>query len=268
MENGQLDERLRRLVLIAVSLHVQPDDSQIGVVAAGGVVTLSGMVADQARLIAIEAAVRRVPGVRAVVQNIALRLPGAANADDERIARSVLRLIDQACSAQSHGIAVEVRSGWVSLTGRAPWKHHPRNLDMAVRGLPGVQGLSNLLETTTTAPRPSSIDEPEAVPDTAVLPVVAQTACFVWDDGSGQTWCSMAYLELREFERIACGRASEARLNGDDALAHGYDLKARELALQMTGLRTAGHVGRSEARERGAFTDAYAARASKGLTLL
>lgn len=84
------------------------------------------------------------------------------------------------------------------------------------------------------------------------------SAKFVWDDGTGQTWCSPLYLETRNFQRVALGRAAEARLDQDTALADDFDQKVQKLARQLTELRQAGHVGHSEPRSTSAFCETFA----------
>ncbi|CAN5447947.1 hypothetical protein BH09PSE6_BH09PSE6_29020 [soil metagenome] len=90
---------------------------------------------------------------------------------------------------------------------------------------------------------------------------------FVWDDGSGQTSCSALYFETRNFQRVAVGRAVEARINGDDSLAASYDLKAHQLARELTSLREARHVGRSELRNKSSFSETFAKISSASLSL-
>ncbi|CAN5138170.1 hypothetical protein BH10PSE17_BH10PSE17_24370 [soil metagenome] len=90
---------------------------------------------------------------------------------------------------------------------------------------------------------------------------------FIWDDGSGQTSCSALYLETRNFQRVAVGRAAEARINGDVALAESYDLKAHRLARDLTALRETGHVGRSELRKKSNFSETFAKVTSANLSL-
>jgi hypothetical protein len=99
------------------------------------------------------------------------------------------------------------------------------------------------------------------------FPKPVLSAKFVWDDGTGQTWCSPLYLETRNFQRVAVGRAAEARLNQNAALADDFDLKAHKLARQLTELREAGHVGRSEPRATSAFRETFAKVDPATLTL-
>lgn len=75
--------------------------------------------------------------------------------------------------------------------------------------------------------------------------IIDLAARFTWDNGRGETQCSRTYLERREFQRLAFGRAAEARLLGKEELAADYEAQGRRLALELEDLRRAGHVGAS-----------------------
>ncbi len=111
----------------------------------------------------------------------------------------------------------------------------------------------------------STLTKPPPTQPRSPRPVLS--AKFVWDDGTGQTWCSPLYLETRNFQRVAVGRAAEARLNLDAALADDFDEKAQKLARQLTELRKAGHVGGSEPRSISAFRETFAKVEPSALTL-
>lgn len=68
---------------------------------------------------------------------------------------------------------------------------------------------------------------------------------FTWDNGRGETRCSADYLERRNFQRIALGRAAEARLLGKMEAALGFEKQAYRLGEEMDEMQQFGHVGES-----------------------
>ncbi len=70
-------------------------------------------------------------------------------------------------------------------------------------------------------------------------------AKFVWDDGQGETTCTADYFETRCFQRVALGKAAEARLHKDERTAVEYESKARAYAMRLDEMRRAGHIGKN-----------------------
>ena len=71
--------------------RVRPNE--IGVAVKDGVVTLTGWVDSYMKKMAAEEAAHRVPGVKAVVNEIEVRLPGSAERTDHDLAKAVLNAL-------------------------------------------------------------------------------------------------------------------------------------------------------------------------------
>lgn len=108
-----------------------------------GVVTLTGYVTDYVQKHAAEQAVRRVKGVRAVAQEIEVRLRGDKQLSDDEIASRAARILDWDLRLPRKAIAVTVESGVVTLAGCVPWDYLRRNAEADVRKLSGVVAVSN-----------------------------------------------------------------------------------------------------------------------------
>ena len=80
------DTDLRRDVLDELEWEPSLDAAEIGVTGHGGVVTLTGTVKSYTEKLAAERATERVHGVKAVANDIEVRLPGAARRTDADIA--------------------------------------------------------------------------------------------------------------------------------------------------------------------------------------
>jgi hypothetical protein len=93
-------------------------------------------------------------------------------------------------------------------------------------------------------------------------------ARFTWDDGLGESNCSSLYLETRMFQRVAAGKAAEARLQRQYQIAAEYDTKARNLSLRLDALRKAGHIGRLNEFRGGEFRNAFATATVASLAIV
>ena len=115
----------------------------IGVVARDGIVTLSGYVPTYAERIAAERAALRVHGVRAVANDLQVALQ--TEHLDSDIARSAATALENHLSIPKTVKAV-VRSGHVILEGMVPWMYQRHSAEYAVRHVPGVKSVLNLIE--------------------------------------------------------------------------------------------------------------------------
>lgn len=140
------DKDLRRDVLDELDFDPSLDAADIGVAVSDGVVTLTGHVGSYAEKVETERAVKRVKGVRAIAQEIQVRLPNAKAIEDDQIAARALAIIDWSVHLPKQAIQVKVARGWVTLTGAVPWQYQAMGAEAAVRKLSGVAGVSNLVE--------------------------------------------------------------------------------------------------------------------------
>ncbi len=135
-----LDQRLRDSVMHQLLADPQVDASLIGVSAQEGVVTLSGYVDSYVEKLAAERSCRRVYGVRAVANELEVKL--AAERIDPEIARAALEALKNHADVPL-GIAVTVRNGFVTLSGVVEWMYQKIAAERAVKYLRGVKGIFN-----------------------------------------------------------------------------------------------------------------------------
>ena len=149
------DTELRRRVLEELDWEPSVDASAIGVAAKEGVVTLTGTVANYAQKRNAEHAAKRVSGVKAVAEDLAIKLPGAAERGDTDIAQSVLSGLRFNVSVPREGIQVTVENGWVTLDGKVEWQFQKNNAENAIKYTMGVKGITNRI---SVKPRISAAD--------------------------------------------------------------------------------------------------------------
>jgi osmotically-inducible protein OsmY len=91
-----------------------------------------------------------VRGVKAIANDIEVRLPGSAERTDADLAAAATRALEWDALVPSDRIQVLVSRGWVTLQGDVEWEYQKRAAERAVRGISGVRGVSNLI---TVRPR-------------------------------------------------------------------------------------------------------------------
>ncbi|MGW4501726.1 BON domain-containing protein [Micromonospora sp. NPDC004336] len=148
---ARTDERIQRDVLdeLAWDAQVQPND--IGVTVADGVVTLTGWVDGYPRRWAAQRCAQRVRGVRAVADDIEVRLPGEAGRTDAEIAIAASRALEWDSFVPAERLDVTVANGWVMLRGEVEFGWQRRTAERELRRLRGVRGVTNLVEVRPAA---------------------------------------------------------------------------------------------------------------------
>jgi osmotically-inducible protein OsmY len=146
------DSELQREVLNELRWEPSVDAAHIGVSVKDGVVTLSGYVSSYAEKYAAERAAKRVHGVKALANELEVRLPGSGQRTDVDIAAAAVRALESNLSVPADKIKVTVSKGWVKLEGEVEWQYQKIAAENSVRYLPGVTGVSNLI---TVKPRVS-----------------------------------------------------------------------------------------------------------------
>src|SRR5512138_2815422 len=112
------DVRVRDSVMRQLEWDPQVEASAVGVAAKDGAVTLTGFIDSYAGKLAAERAAKRVRGVRAVADDLQVRLK-IARADDE-IAADAARAL-RLRSTLPESVQAAVHNGHVTLTGSVPW---------------------------------------------------------------------------------------------------------------------------------------------------
>ncbi|MBO9512683.1 MAG: BON domain-containing protein [Variovorax sp.] len=137
------DAQLRNDVQAELDWEPAVNPAHIGVIAADGVVTLTGHVANHAEKHAAEAAARRVKGVKALAIEMTVKLPAADTRPDADIAMAAERGLEWSVLVPAGKIKPMVENGWITLDGEVEWEYQRRAAERAVRNLMGVTGVTN-----------------------------------------------------------------------------------------------------------------------------
>jgi osmotically-inducible protein OsmY len=138
----------------------EPD--AIGVAVKDGAVTLTGHTSSYAEKLAAARAAERVYGVKAVANDLEVKLPGAPR-DDSDIATAIAHVLDNNVQIPAGRVQARVQAGWVTLEGEVEHDFQRREVERMVRQVRGVAGVTDMI-TVTPPVSPERVEE--AIEDT------------------------------------------------------------------------------------------------------
>jgi osmotically-inducible protein OsmY len=133
------------------------DPDAIGVAVKDGAVTLTGHVSSYPEKLAAAKAAERVYGVKAVANDLEVRLPGLPRADDE-IARAIAHILEWNVSIPPDRVKARVQGGVVTLEGQVDHDYQRREVERMVRNVRGVVNVINLI-TVRPPVSPARVEE-------------------------------------------------------------------------------------------------------------
>jgi osmotically-inducible protein OsmY len=137
------DSDLQLAVLAELAWQPTVVAAHIGVTAESGIVTLSGHVDSFAQKHAAQDAVSRVKGVKAVAEELTVKLAFDMQREDDDIALAAINRLSWDVSVPKDAIKVTAEKGWITLTGQVSWHFQKEAAENDIRHLMGVVGLSN-----------------------------------------------------------------------------------------------------------------------------
>lgn len=137
------DLLLQQRVIDELEFEPRVDAAHVGVSVRSGVVTLSGHVDSFAEKFAAERTARRVKGVKAVAQEIEVRLPSDRKTADEEIAARAVKIMSWDTVIPRDRIQVKVEHGIVTLTGEVEWDFQRAEAERDMHKLGGVRAVIN-----------------------------------------------------------------------------------------------------------------------------
>ncbi len=148
------DQEIQQDVMEELRWEPALNAPEIGVGVYNGIVTLSGYVKFYSEKLAAEKAAKRVKGVKAVAEDIEVRLTDSSKLPDAMIAENAIRALEWNTTIPDERIKIKVDNGWVQLEGEVDWLYQKEGAENAINNLNGVRGLSNWI---TVKPRVNTI---------------------------------------------------------------------------------------------------------------
>ncbi|WP_346538893.1 BON domain-containing protein [Micromonospora sp. DPT] len=158
------DQDIQTDVLDELTWEPRVSPAEVGVTVAEGVVTLTGRVDSYAAKWAAERAAHRVARVRAVANDLAVRITPSAQRTDTEIAGAAERALEWDAFVPVEDLEVTVAEAWVTLRGRVEWEYQRRAAERVVGRLTGVRGVSNGITVRPSTP-PTGDELPDRIVD-------------------------------------------------------------------------------------------------------
>jgi osmotically-inducible protein OsmY len=137
------DTRLKRDVLSELEWDPSINASRVGVAVNDGVVQLTGHLDTYAEKHAVEKAVQRIAGVKAIAVELDVKLEPHHKRSDAEIAAAIETEFKWHAMIPEDRIQVKVEKGQVTLAGEVDWDYQRHNSELVVLPLTGVVGVNN-----------------------------------------------------------------------------------------------------------------------------
>ena len=137
------DGQIKQDILDELVFQPHIDETQIGVQVEDGVVVLTGIVDDYHKKIAAERAVKKVLGVKAVAEDIEVKYGTNYQKTDKEIAKAIVAAFEWNTAVPEDKIHIEVRNGWVFLTGEVDYAYQKEAGKRVTGNILGVKDVVN-----------------------------------------------------------------------------------------------------------------------------
>jgi osmotically-inducible protein OsmY len=198
------DSQLQRDVQDELLWEPSIREAEIGVVAKDGVVTISGYVDTFAEKYMAERATERVSGVKAIADNLKVKLPSPFQRPDTEIAHAVVNALRSDIHVPDDRIKAKVENGWVTLEGDVEWQYQKNAAERAIRYLAGVVGFSDRI--VLKPKRVSTLEVTKKIKDALRRNAEADADRIVVEAADGQVTLKgsvRSYAERQDAERAA-----------------------------------------------------------------
>jgi osmotically-inducible protein OsmY len=159
------DTQIQTDVLAELKWEPRVQPNEIGVMVKDGVVMLTGTVDSYTKRWTAEEAAHRVRGVKAVVNDIDVRLGKSDEKTDTDLAAAAVRAIEWDALIPVDRLDITVSKGWVTVKGEVEWQYQRQDIERVIRRLQGVKGISNLV---TIKPKPTPAELKRRIEDALV----------------------------------------------------------------------------------------------------
>ncbi|EOA05817.1 periplasmic or secreted lipoprotein [Herbaspirillum frisingense GSF30] len=140
------DTELQQKIIDELDWEPSVNSHHINVAVKDGIATLSGYVTRFSDKKAAEQSAKRVANVKAVVDELQVKLDGSSKRSDLEIAEVALTALRANATLPRDKVTVTVADGWVTLDGKVDWHYQHDAAESSVRNLVGVKDVVNKIE--------------------------------------------------------------------------------------------------------------------------
>lgn len=140
------DENIRIDVQNELRWDPSVDEKGILLKVENGVVSLLGTVPHFSDRWTAEQVTKRVAGVRAIANDIEVKIPNSGERSDPEIAAAAVNALKWHFALESTDVQAVVKKGWITLSGHVSYGYQRTIAESAVRYLMGVKGVINNIE--------------------------------------------------------------------------------------------------------------------------
>lgn len=157
------DSQIKQDVIDELKFQPNVRETEIGVAVKEGVVTLSGFVDSFAQKLSAERAAENVSGVRAVAEDLKVKLAHSFERSDTEIALAAVNALKWNVEVPDTKIKLRVENGFVTMEGDVDWQFQKSSAYDSVRYLLGVKGVRNVL--VVRQPKASAFEVSQKIQD-------------------------------------------------------------------------------------------------------
>jgi osmotically-inducible protein OsmY len=207
-EQVKSDNEIREDVISELQWDPQITEPEaIGVAVQDGAVTLTGHVSTYAERLAAARAAERVYGVKAVANDLKVKLSGAPR-DDSDIARAIAHVLEWNVRVPEGKVQARVSDGWVTLEGEVEYEYQRHEVERMVHNVRGVVGVTDAI----TVKPPVSPEKVQAVIEDAFKREAEIDARHIRVEVSDHT--AKLYGHVHSLHEAAAARAAAAAAPG------------------------------------------------------
>lgn len=137
------DAQLQQEVRNELKWEPSVNAAEIGVTVKDGAVTLSGFVDSFGEKRAAELSAAKLYDVKAIADEIQVRLPASAKHEDADVAREAANVLAWNTFVPQDSVKVIVDDGWVRLTGEVAMWYQKWRAETAIHNIAGIRGITN-----------------------------------------------------------------------------------------------------------------------------
>lgn len=141
------DTKLKEALTAQLNFWVGRSASNVQVETKDGVITLRGCVPCYTEKLGCLETARRVGGVKDVVDEIVVKIPETRQHTDAEISAAAANAINWITTVPLNSIKIAVQAGKLILEGMVEDRQQKQVVELVVRNLPGVKGITNLITT-------------------------------------------------------------------------------------------------------------------------